>query len=137
MDQSDVPARTLEQRFIDRIMLGLIVQDGTGRSKSSRSSSGICNVHGKCVIGERAAQKWFAKFKNGDLDLEDTPRSGRPSELMSTRTLRILCHQLDKLVDLEQLKENFYYVRHCSIDWIFCMASELRETSNAQLIESK
>ncbi|UYV74835.1 hypothetical protein LAZ67_12001208 [Cordylochernes scorpioides] len=30
--------------------------------------------------GDRAAQKLFAKFKNGDLDLEDTPRSGRPSE---------------------------------------------------------
>ncbi|UYV84391.1 SETMAR [Cordylochernes scorpioides] len=36
----------------------------------------ICNVYGKGVIRERAAQKWFAKFKNGDLDLEDTPRSG-------------------------------------------------------------
>ncbi|UYV69314.1 hypothetical protein LAZ67_6003231 [Cordylochernes scorpioides] len=34
----------------------------------------------KGVIEVRAAQKWFAKFKNGDLDLEDTPRSGRPPE---------------------------------------------------------
>ncbi|UYV81640.1 hypothetical protein LAZ67_20001769 [Cordylochernes scorpioides] len=40
-----------------------------------------CNVYGKGVIGERAAQKLFAKFKNGDLDLEDTLRSERPSEL--------------------------------------------------------
>ncbi|UYV83948.1 SETMAR [Cordylochernes scorpioides] len=33
-----------------------------------------------CNHGERAAQKWFAKFKKGDLDLEDTPRNERPSE---------------------------------------------------------
>ncbi|UYV83506.1 hypothetical protein LAZ67_23001258 [Cordylochernes scorpioides] len=40
----------------------------------------ICNVYGKGVIGEQATQKWFARFKNGDLDLEDTLQSGRPSE---------------------------------------------------------
>ncbi|UYV83500.1 hypothetical protein LAZ67_23001248 [Cordylochernes scorpioides] len=48
--------------------------------KAGEAARDICNVYGKGVIGERAAQKWFAKFKNGDLDLEDTPRSGRPSE---------------------------------------------------------
>ncbi|UYV83996.1 hypothetical protein LAZ67_X000847 [Cordylochernes scorpioides] len=48
--------------------------------KAAEAARDICNVYGKGVIGERAAQKWFAKFKNGDLNLEDTPRSGRPSE---------------------------------------------------------
>ncbi|UYV66823.1 hypothetical protein LAZ67_4003005 [Cordylochernes scorpioides] len=50
------------------------------KSKSRQSSSGHMHVYGKGVIGERAAQKWFEKFKNDDLDLEDMPRSGRPSE---------------------------------------------------------
>ncbi|UYV71056.1 hypothetical protein LAZ67_8001560, partial [Cordylochernes scorpioides] len=48
--------------------------------KAAEAARDISNVYGKGVIGERAAQKWFAKFKNGDRDLENTPRSGRPSE---------------------------------------------------------
>ncbi|UYV72994.1 hypothetical protein LAZ67_10001418 [Cordylochernes scorpioides] len=52
----------------------------SSRSKSSQAARDKFNVYGKGVIGERAAHKWFAMFKNDDLDLEDTPRSGRPSE---------------------------------------------------------
>ena len=37
-------------------------------------------VYGEGVIGESTARKWFAKFKNGNFDIDDTPRSGRPSE---------------------------------------------------------
>ncbi|UYV72294.1 SETMAR [Cordylochernes scorpioides] len=48
--------------------------------KVAEAAQDICNVYGIGFIEERAAQKWFAKFKNGDLDLEDTLRSGRPSE---------------------------------------------------------
>ena len=36
-------------------------------------------VYGEGVIGESTARKWFAKFKNGNFDIDDTPRSGRPS----------------------------------------------------------
>ncbi|UYV64977.1 hypothetical protein LAZ67_3002631 [Cordylochernes scorpioides] len=48
--------------------------------QTAETVQSICNMYGEGVIGERAAQKWFAKFKNGDLDLEYTPRSGRPIE---------------------------------------------------------
>ena len=37
-------------------------------------------VYGEGVIGESTTRKWFAKFKNGNFDIEDTPHSGRPSE---------------------------------------------------------
>jgi hypothetical protein len=30
------------------------------------------------TIAERAAQKWFARFKQGNSDMSDTPRSGWP-----------------------------------------------------------
>ena len=30
--------------------------------------------------GEFTTRKWFAKFKNGNFDIDDMPRSGRPSE---------------------------------------------------------
>lgn len=40
----------------------------------------ICSVYGENIIGQSTAQKWFAKFKKGDFDLNDTSRTGRPSE---------------------------------------------------------
>ena len=38
-------------------------------------------VYGEGVIGESMARKWFAKFKNGNFDINDMPHSRRPSEL--------------------------------------------------------
>ena len=48
--------------------------------KAAEATRDICMVCGKGVIGESTARKWFAKFKNGNFDIDDTPRSGRPSE---------------------------------------------------------
>lgn len=38
----------------------------------------ICAVYGERAIAERTARDWFAKFKSGNFDLRDAPRSGRP-----------------------------------------------------------
>ncbi|UYV72210.1 hypothetical protein LAZ67_9002195 [Cordylochernes scorpioides] len=52
----------------------------SSRTKSSRSSSGhMQHVWKRCHKGA-SIKKWLAKFKNGNLDLEDTPQSGRLSE---------------------------------------------------------
>ena len=48
--------------------------------KAAEADRDICMVYGEGVIGESTARKWFAKFKNGNFDIDDTPRSGRPSE---------------------------------------------------------
>ena len=37
-------------------------------------------VYGEGVIGKSMARKWFVKFKNGNFDINDTPRRGRPFE---------------------------------------------------------
>ena len=37
-------------------------------------------VYREGVIGKSTARKWFAKFKNGNFDIDNTPHSGRPSE---------------------------------------------------------
>ncbi|UYV71429.1 hypothetical protein LAZ67_8003154 [Cordylochernes scorpioides] len=81
--------------FVDREMRGLKIKYPGGKNqhfrhllffafhrdqKAAEAALDICKVYGKGVIGDRTAQKWSAKFKNGDLDLEDTPRSGRQSE---------------------------------------------------------
>ena len=48
--------------------------------KAAEAARDICMVYGEDVIGESTARKWFGKFKNGNFDIDDTPRSGRPSE---------------------------------------------------------
>ena len=37
-------------------------------------------VYREGVIGESMARKWFAKFKNGNFDIDNMPHSRRPSE---------------------------------------------------------
>lgn len=58
--------------------------------KAAEAARDICKVYGEGVLGVSTAQKWFAKFKNGDFDLEDTPRSGRPSEIDEDRLKALL-----------------------------------------------
>ena len=51
--------------------------------KAAEAARDICMVYGEGVIGESTARKWFAKFKkfkNGNFDIDERPRSGRPSE---------------------------------------------------------
>ena len=37
-------------------------------------------LYGEGVIGESTARKWFAKFKNNNFDIDDTPHSGKSSK---------------------------------------------------------
>ena len=50
--------------------------------KAAEAARDICMVYGEGVIGESTARKCskIAKFKNGNFDIDNTPRSGRPSE---------------------------------------------------------
>ena len=41
--------------------------------KAAEVARDICMVYGKGVIGESTARKWFAKFKNGNFNIDDTP----------------------------------------------------------------
>ncbi|EZA52455.1 Histone-lysine N-methyltransferase SETMAR [Ooceraea biroi] len=46
---------------------------GTNASQTHRN---LCEVFGQDVITVRSCQFWFEKFRNGDFNLEDEPRSG-------------------------------------------------------------
>ena len=48
--------------------------------KAVETAQDICMVYGEGVIGKRTARKWFAKFKNGNFDIDNMPCSGRLSE---------------------------------------------------------
>lgn len=45
------------------------------------AAKAICDVEGEGTVASRTAQKWFKRFNEGNFDLEDMPRSGRPAVL--------------------------------------------------------
>jgi len=38
----------------------------------------LVKVYGDAALSERSCREWFQKFKNGEFDVEDKERSGRP-----------------------------------------------------------
>lgn len=48
--------------------------------KAAEAARDICAIYGEDAITARTARDWFVKFKNGNFDLNDMPRSGRPTE---------------------------------------------------------
>ena len=38
----------------------------------------ICEVYGADAVSERRTQEWFVRFRSGNFDVKDRPRSGRP-----------------------------------------------------------
>jgi histone-lysine N-methyltransferase SETMAR len=59
-----------------RIILRHYFKKGFSAAKAARE---ICDVEGEDSMPERTAQRWYQRFKAGDMSLEDKPRSGRPS----------------------------------------------------------
>ena len=53
--------------------------------KASEAARTICAVYGENAIVESTARKWFSRFKMGHFDMNDFPRSGRPSDFDEDR----------------------------------------------------
>ena len=53
--------------------------------KAAEAARNIYMVYGEGVIGESMARKWFAKFKNGNFDIDE--RSAAEDLLNLTKTI--------------------------------------------------
>lgn len=49
--------------------------------RATVAARNICCNMGSDVVSEREAQRWFKQFRDGQFDLDDLPRSGRPREI--------------------------------------------------------
>lgn len=56
----------------------------------------ICSVYGEDAVDDSTVRKWFRRFRDGNFNLEDEKRSGRPSEIDS--------HQILALVETDRHK---------------------------------
>lgn len=45
---------------------------------ASHAAKKICEVYGEGAVSDRTAREWFARFRSGNFDVKDAPRSGRP-----------------------------------------------------------
>jgi hypothetical protein len=43
--------------------------------EATEAANNICSTMGKDVLSIRTAQHWFNRFKNGNFELDDLPRS--------------------------------------------------------------
>ena len=50
--------------------------------KATEAANNICSTMGENVLSIRTAQHWFNRFKNGNLEIDDLPRPGRPLKWM-------------------------------------------------------
>ena len=50
------------------------------KKSAAESHRILVEVYGDHALSERTCQKWFARFKSGDFDLEDQERAGCPKK---------------------------------------------------------
>ncbi|VVC35246.1 Ribonuclease H-like domain,Winged helix-turn-helix DNA-binding domain [Cinara cedri] len=61
------------------------------KKKAAKSHHILVEVYGVHALAERTCQKWFARFKSGNFDLEDDERPGQPKKFED--------HELETLLD--------------------------------------
>ena len=49
-------------------------------NNASAAACNICAALGDDAVADRTCRHWFKRFREGDISLEDRPRSGRPME---------------------------------------------------------
>jgi len=58
--------------------------------RATEAVRNICGAMGVGLVSNRVAQMWFNKFKSGQFDLIDEPRSGRPEKLDNDELLSLV-----------------------------------------------
>ena len=66
----------LELKISRRDLRVLLLHEFRLGHEATKATSNICSVMGKDALSIRTAQHWFNRFKNGNLELDDLPRSG-------------------------------------------------------------
>ncbi|CAF0817539.1 unnamed protein product [Didymodactylos carnosus] len=65
---------SVQNRLIRELLLYELQLDHT----AAEAIRNICAAKGEGAVKKSTASDWFRKFKNGDTNFEDQPRSGRP-----------------------------------------------------------
>lgn len=63
----------------------VILYEFLKRSSASATAKSIQKTYGDGVVTERTCRRWFSRFKNGNYNLQDESRVGRPRGLDSDK----------------------------------------------------
>ena len=85
-----------EMKISRRELRVLLLHEFRLGRKATEATSNICDTMGKDTLSIRTAQHWFNRFKNGDFELDDLPRSGRPP-LVNMDVLKVLIEEDPRL----------------------------------------
>ena len=79
----------------------LLFQKGKNTTETQKK---IFAVYGEGAVTDQMCQKWFAKFRAGDLSLDNAPWSGRPLEAdndpTETLTENNQCYPMWEITDM-------------------------------------
>jgi histone-lysine N-methyltransferase SETMAR len=73
--------RETEMNLSRREIRVLLLHEFLLDHKTTEATNNICHTMGQGIISTRTAQRWFNQFTNGNFDLDDSSRSGRPVEV--------------------------------------------------------
>lgn len=76
---------------IRHVMLFYYSRKAKSGAKTCRK---ICAVYGENAVTERTVQLWFNRFRTGNFDVKDAPRSGRPITAKANEILQMI--ELDR-----------------------------------------
>ncbi|CAF1500326.1 unnamed protein product, partial [Rotaria sp. Silwood1] len=78
-------------------------------NNASAAARNICAALGEGAVADRTCRDWFNRFREGDMSLEDRPRSGCPleSDIERLKVLikdnpRLTTHELSAMLGCDQ-----------------------------------
>ena len=90
---------------------GVLLHYFNMKKSAAESHRILVEVYGDHALSERTCQKWFARFKSGDFDLEDQERAGCPKKFEDAELEALLdedpCQTQEELaLSLEVTQQN-------------------------------
>jgi transposase len=87
------------------VLRNLLLYEFELNRDAKTAASNINRAKRRQVVTARTAQRWFAKFRTGETDLKDQPRSGRPREIDREAVIEAI--DLDPTLTVRDLANEF------------------------------
>jgi transposase len=82
--------RETEMNLSRREIQVLLLHEFLLGHKATEVTNNICRTMEQDIISTRTAQLWFNRFNNGNFELDDSSRSGRPVEVDLDRLKQLI-----------------------------------------------
>ena len=92
------------------------------KKSAAEAHRSLVEVYGDAALSERSCREWFQKFKNGEFDVEDKEREGRPVKFEDAELEALLdqdsCQTEEQLVESLEVTQQAISHRLKTIDMV-------------------